>query len=111
MAVSSSGWRTHRRSWRHYRGLLKPKNIRRWAIGALIARYGQLASRRKPELVDADSYALASGEWARVLRGWNALATTAHRQQAAIAPFLRHPARRKPTAQHDALGFERHQQL
>jgi len=31
------------------------------AIGALLTRYSQLAARRKPELLDADSYALGDG--------------------------------------------------
>ncbi|WP_419810052.1 glycosyl hydrolase 115 family protein [Sphingomonas sp.] len=53
------------------------------AVGALIARYGQLASRRKPELVDADSYAFP-GEWRRVLAEWEALAVAAHRETANI---------------------------
>src|SRR4029079_390335 len=30
-------------------------------IGAILARYGQLAARRKPELVDADSFTLGEG--------------------------------------------------
>ncbi|WP_242096038.1 glycosyl hydrolase 115 family protein [Sphingomonas sp. CROZ-RG-20F-R02-07] len=53
-------------------------------VGAMIARYGQLASRRKPELIDADSYALADGSWARVLADWNMLAAAAHREAEAI---------------------------
>jgi hypothetical protein len=54
------------------------------SVGALIARYGQLASRRKPELIDADTYALGNGEWARVLGEWTSLADAAHREAAAI---------------------------
>jgi hypothetical protein len=49
------------------------------AIGALLARYGQLASARKPELLDADSYGLASGEWGAVLAAWNALDAAAQK--------------------------------
>ncbi|BCI69551.1 hypothetical protein SUS17_172 [Sphingomonas sp. S17] len=49
------------------------------AIGALLTRYGQLASRRKPELIDATTYDLAGGEWARVLAEWNTLDADARR--------------------------------
>lgn len=49
------------------------------AIGALIARYGQLASRRKPELLDATSYDFQNGEWNRVAGQWNALDNDARR--------------------------------
>lgn len=49
------------------------------AIGALIARYGQLASRRKPELLDATSYNLKAGEWDRVVGQWDALEAEARR--------------------------------
>ncbi|MGE7204159.1 glycosyl hydrolase 115 family protein [Sphingomonas sp. NPDC019816] len=49
------------------------------AIGALLTRYGQLASRRKPELIDATTYGVADGGWARVLGEWNALDTEARR--------------------------------
>ncbi len=59
------------------------------AIGALIARYGQLASRRKPELLDADSYAVADGGWARTLAEWDTLAEAAHREAAAIPDDVR----------------------
>ena len=54
-------------------------------IGALLTRYGQLASRRKPELIDATTYGLANGEWARVLAAWNSLDTAA-REVAAMLP-------------------------
>lgn len=54
------------------------------AIGALIAEYGRLASRRKPELIDADTYAGTAGGWARVLGEWTALAARAGRLAAAI---------------------------
>lgn len=46
-------------------------------IGAIIARYGQLASRRKPELLEADTYRLDNGEWANVMRQWDSLETDA----------------------------------
>jgi hypothetical protein len=42
-------------------------------VGALSARYGQLASRLKPELLDADSYRLDTGEWAAVMQRWDTL--------------------------------------
>ncbi|WP_230482900.1 glycosyl hydrolase 115 family protein [Sphingomonas sp. Leaf21] len=48
-------------------------------IGALLTRYGHLASRRKPELIDATTYDLKGGEWARVLGEWNALDAAARR--------------------------------
>ncbi|WP_137899324.1 glycosyl hydrolase 115 family protein [Sphingomonas sp. 2SG] len=54
------------------------------AIGALIVEYGRLASRRKPELIDADTYAGTAGGWARVLGEWTALAARAGRLAAAI---------------------------
>ena len=59
------------------------------AIGALLTRYGQLASRRKPELIDATTYGYADGEWARVLGEWNALDAQAHRIGASITADLR----------------------
>ncbi|MET4895890.1 glycosyl hydrolase 115 family protein [Sphingomonadaceae bacterium jetA1] len=49
------------------------------AIGALISRYGLLASRRKPELIDATSYGWADGAWDRVLGDWNVLDADARR--------------------------------
>lgn len=55
------------------------------AIGALIARYGQLASRRKPELLDATSYDLKSGEWDRVAGQWNMLDGDARRIERLIS--------------------------
>ncbi|MGN6373971.1 MAG: glycosyl hydrolase 115 family protein [Sphingomonas sp.] len=54
------------------------------AIGELIARYGQLAARRKPELLDADTYRLDAGQWARVMQRWDTLEADAR----AIAPQL-----------------------
>ncbi|MFN3676908.1 MAG: glycosyl hydrolase 115 family protein [Sphingomonas pseudosanguinis] len=61
------------------------------AIGALLTRYGQLASRRKPELIDATTYDLAGGEWARILAEWNALDGDA-RQVEATLPAARRDA-------------------
>jgi hypothetical protein len=55
------------------------------AIGALIARYGQLASRRKPELLDATNYDLKSGEWDRVAGQWNMLDGDARRIERLIS--------------------------
>ena len=59
------------------------------AIGELLARYGQLAARRKPELLDAASYDLDRGEWQRVMDGWNALDADARRIGAGIGPARR----------------------
>ncbi len=43
-------------------------------IGGLLTRYAQLAARRKPELLDADSYSLVNfDEWERVAGEWTAL--------------------------------------
>ncbi len=58
-------------------------------IGALLTRYGQLASRRKPELIDATTYGYADGEWARVLGEWNALDAQARRVGATLPANLR----------------------
>jgi hypothetical protein len=51
------------------------------AIGAILTRYGQLAARRKPELLDATSYALGEGagplldggEFGAIVAEWDAL--------------------------------------
>jgi hypothetical protein len=44
------------------------------AIGRLLTRYAQLAARRKPELLDADTYSLVHhDEWGRVIGEWSAL--------------------------------------
>ncbi|MDQ1230564.1 hypothetical protein QE379_001990 [Sphingomonas sp. SORGH_AS 879] len=58
-------------------------------IGKLLTRYGQLASRRKPELIDATTYGLKNGEWARVLGEWNALDTAARGVEARLPADLR----------------------
>ncbi|RTQ48988.1 glycosyhydrolase [Hymenobacter gummosus] len=62
------------------------------AIGELLARYGKYAGRRKPELLDADTYSLSNyAEWPRVMAEWQQL-----RQQAeALESQL-------PAAQRDA---------
>jgi len=61
---------------------------RRWAtqqfgdkyaaeIGDILAKYAKYNGRRKPELLDANTYSLATGEWAGVVADYNALATRA----------------------------------
>ena len=42
-------------------------------IGAILQRYGELIARRKPELLDADTYSLDGFEWDRVVGEWSAL--------------------------------------
>jgi hypothetical protein len=50
-------------------------------VGELLTRYSTLAARRKPELVDENTYAtgevrpdvLVRGEWARIIGDWDAL--------------------------------------
>jgi hypothetical protein len=71
-------------------------------IGAILTRYGQLAARRKPELVDAESFALGEatgpvldgGEFGVVVAEWDAL----ERDMRAIAATI-------PAEQH-AAWFE-----
>jgi hypothetical protein len=57
---------------------------RRWAaqqfgdkyatdIADILAKYAKYNSRRKPELLDASTYSLATGEWAQVVSDYNAL--------------------------------------
>ncbi|CAM2999091.1 MULTISPECIES: glycosyl hydrolase 115 family protein [Sphingomonas] len=58
-------------------------------IGTLLTRYGQLASRRKPELIDATTYGYTDGEWARVLGEWNALDAQARRVGPTLAAGLK----------------------
>lgn len=62
------------------------------AIGELLSDYAKYAARRKPELLDADTYSLSSyAEWPRVMAEWQQL-----RQQAEkLEPQL-------PAAQRDA---------
>jgi hypothetical protein len=42
-------------------------------IGELLTRYTQYNSRRKPELIDASTFSLETGEADRVVKDWNAL--------------------------------------
>ncbi|GAA0731361.1 glycosyl hydrolase 115 family protein [Sphingomonas trueperi] len=67
-------------------------------VGALLTRYGQLAARRKPELLDADSFALGpvrsdgkldGGDFGRVVAEWEAL----ERDMAAVKPRIAADAR------------------
>jgi hypothetical protein len=46
-------------------------------IADILAKYAKYNARRKPELLDATTYSLATGEWARVVAEYNALATRA----------------------------------
>jgi hypothetical protein len=46
-------------------------------IADILAKYAKYNSRRKPELLDANTYSLATGEWAGVVAEYNALATRA----------------------------------
>ncbi len=39
-------------------------------IGNILEKYAQYASRRKPELLDANTYSITTGEWYRVLKQW-----------------------------------------
>ncbi|MCI1186203.1 glycosyl hydrolase 115 family protein [Hymenobacter sp. DH14] len=61
---------------------------RRWAsqqfgpahaadIADILAKYAKYNARRKPELLDASTYSLATGEWATVVADYQALATRA----------------------------------
>ncbi|HEX8329888.1 MAG TPA: glycosyl hydrolase 115 family protein [Hymenobacter sp.] len=42
-------------------------------IADVLAKYAKYNARRKPELLDADTYSLATGEWATVVADYNAL--------------------------------------
>jgi len=63
-------------------------------IGAVLTRYGQLAARRKPELVDAASYPLGEGagpvldggEFGAVVAEWDALERDMREVAATISP-------------------------
>ncbi|WP_210521123.1 glycosyl hydrolase 115 family protein [Hymenobacter terricola] len=46
-------------------------------IADILARYAKYNSRRKPELLDANTYSLATGEWATVVADYNQLLTRA----------------------------------
>lgn len=62
------------------------------AIGALLTRYSQLAARRKPELIDAGSFALGQGadpardggEFGAMVREWDALEAAMLRARAEV---------------------------
>lgn len=58
-------------------------------IGQILQRYGQLIARRKPELLDADTY--ASEEWDRVMGEWSSLRAAAEAVEGTL-----------PAAQRDA---------
>ena len=46
-------------------------------IADILAKYAKYNGRRKPELLDATTYSLATGEWARVVAEYNTLAARA----------------------------------
>ncbi|RYY13512.1 MAG: glycosyhydrolase, partial [Cytophagaceae bacterium] len=46
-------------------------------IADILAKYAKYNARRKPELLDASTYSLATGEWASVVGKYNALLTRA----------------------------------
>jgi hypothetical protein len=46
-------------------------------IAEILAKYAKYNSRRKPELLDANTYSLATGEWATVVADYNQLLTRA----------------------------------
>ncbi|HWU96121.1 MAG TPA: glycosyl hydrolase 115 family protein, partial [Sphingomonas sp.] len=63
------------------------------AIGALLTRYSQLAARRKPELIDADSFTigpigpvLRGGEFGTMLEEWNALDLAMRKVRTKVPP-------------------------
>lgn len=54
-------------------------------IADLLTRYEQLASRRKPELLDANSYSLTNyDEWGRVVDAWRSLMKAARRVESEL---------------------------
>lgn len=68
-----------------------PKNAAK--IGAILARYGQLAGRRKPELIDAGSFPLGpegetldGGEFGLMIDEWRALKADVARVKPSITP-------------------------
>jgi hypothetical protein len=79
------------------------------AIGDLLTRYSQLAARRKPELIDADSFALGAavaerldgGEFGAMVAEWDALEaqmdavgnTLPAAQQSTYVQLVAHPIR------------------
>jgi hypothetical protein len=48
-------------------------------IADILAKYAKYNSRRKPELLDANTYSLATGEWATVVSGYNQLLAQAEK--------------------------------
>ena len=46
-------------------------------IADMLAKYAKYNARRKPELIDANTYSLATGEWAAVVADYNQLLTRA----------------------------------
>jgi len=46
-------------------------------IADILAKYAKYNARRKPELLDANTYSLATGEWATVVADYNTLLTRA----------------------------------
>ncbi|MFD2720375.1 glycosyl hydrolase 115 family protein [Hymenobacter monticola] len=46
-------------------------------IADILAKYAKYNGRRKPELIDANTYSLATGEWAKVVADYNQLLTRA----------------------------------
>jgi len=87
------------------RATFGPKKAK--AIGALLTRYSQLAARRKPELIDANSFALGAvtpealdgGEFGEMVGEWNRLqrdmldviATLPPEQRPAFYQLVEHP--------------------
>jgi hypothetical protein len=53
-------------------------------IATLLARYGKYNARRKPELLDANTYSLATGEWKRVVVDYTALLKKAEEINSAL---------------------------
>ncbi len=44
-----------------------------WPLQTLLAKYAKYNGRRKPELLDANTYSLATYEWATVVEEYNEL--------------------------------------
>ncbi|MET0634535.1 MAG: glycosyl hydrolase 115 family protein [Chitinophagaceae bacterium] len=55
-------------------------------IADILSRYSKYNSRRKPELLDANTYDLASGEWASIVQEYTDLQTTTDQLEARIPP-------------------------
>ena len=56
---------------------------------AILNRYCKLAGRVTPEMLDANTYNLATGEWAQVVDEWKTLELQALRQYARVFPKAR----------------------